>query len=172
MTPAPEVISCEGTAADAIHVMRAKRIRSLIVDRDDETDAYGIVTYNDLVNKVFAKKLDPAKVPICRNRHQAAHRHQPQPARGVRGAAVRQDGHQPRAGLFRAQAHRRDLQDRSGGELVLALIDPKGPIDPSGILVRKADSEGDICHCGIRLCLCYTHRYKRPPGRNEEIHES
>ena len=65
MTPAPEVITCTGTAADAIHIMRAKRIRSLIIDRDDENDAYGIVTYDDLVKKVFAKRLDPAKIPIC-----------------------------------------------------------------------------------------------------------
>jgi CBS domain-containing protein len=65
MTPAPEVITCEGTAADAIRIMRSKRIRSLIIDREDDNDAYGIVTYDDLVKKVFAKKLDPAKVPIC-----------------------------------------------------------------------------------------------------------
>ena len=65
MTPAPEVICSKGSAADAIHVMRAKHIRSLIVDRDDETDAYGIITYSDLVNKVFAKKLDPAQVSIA-----------------------------------------------------------------------------------------------------------
>jgi CBS domain-containing protein len=64
MTPAPEMITCAGTAADAIHIMRAKRIRSLIIDRDDENDAYGIVTYDDLVKKVFAKRLDPAKVLI------------------------------------------------------------------------------------------------------------
>jgi CBS domain-containing protein len=64
MTPAPEAISSKGTIADAIYTMRAKRIRSLIIDRDDDTDAYGIITYSDIVNKVFAKKLDPAKVPI------------------------------------------------------------------------------------------------------------
>jgi len=64
MTPDPQVISPKGTAADAIHLMRAKRIRSLIVDREDDTDAYGIITYSDLVNRVFAKRLDPAKVPI------------------------------------------------------------------------------------------------------------
>ncbi len=64
MTPAPEAISPKGTAADAIRAMRARHIRSLIVDREDETDAYGIITYSDLVNKVFAKRLDPAKVPI------------------------------------------------------------------------------------------------------------
>jgi predicted transcriptional regulator len=65
MTPAPEIISCAGTAADAIRIMRAKRIRSLIIDRGDENDAFGIVTYDDLVRKVFAKKLNPADVPIC-----------------------------------------------------------------------------------------------------------
>ncbi len=64
MTPAPEIASSKGTVADAIYTMRAKRIRSLIIDRDDDTDAYGIITYSDIVNKVFAKKLDPAKVPI------------------------------------------------------------------------------------------------------------
>ena len=65
MTPDPAIISSKGTVADAIHTMRARRIRSLIIERDDETDAYGIITYSDIVNKVFAKKLDPAKVPIC-----------------------------------------------------------------------------------------------------------
>ena len=64
MTPAPEIISSQGTAADAIHIMRAKHIRCLIVDREEETDAYGIITYSDLVKKVFAKKLDPAMVTI------------------------------------------------------------------------------------------------------------
>jgi CBS domain-containing protein len=65
MSPDPEVVCSKGTAADAIYAMRAKHIRSLIVDRDDDTDAYGIITYSDLVNKVFAKKLDPAKVQIA-----------------------------------------------------------------------------------------------------------
>jgi len=65
MTPDPQVVSPQGTAADAIHLMRAKRIRSLIVDREDDTDAYGIITYSDLVNKVFARRLDPAKVSIA-----------------------------------------------------------------------------------------------------------
>jgi CBS domain-containing protein len=64
MTPDPAIHSSKGTVADAIHTMRARRIRSLIIERDDETDAYGIITYSDIVNKVFAKKLDPAKVPI------------------------------------------------------------------------------------------------------------
>ncbi len=65
MTPDPAVISSKGTAADAIRIMRAKHIRSLIIDRDDDTDAYGIITYDDLVKKVFALKLDPGQVPIC-----------------------------------------------------------------------------------------------------------
>ncbi len=65
MTPDPVVVSPAETAKDAIHLMRAKRIRSLIVDRDGETDAYGIVTYADLVEKVFAKKLNPAEVRIA-----------------------------------------------------------------------------------------------------------
>ena len=65
MTPDPQVAPSQGTAADVIRTMRAKRIRSLIIDRDDETDAYGIITYSDIVDKVFAKKLDPAQVPIC-----------------------------------------------------------------------------------------------------------
>lgn len=64
MTPDPQVIPAKGTAADAIRAMRARRIRSLVVDRGDETDAYGIITYSDIVNKVFAKKLDPADVPL------------------------------------------------------------------------------------------------------------
>jgi len=64
MSPDPVFISSQVTVADAIHTMRAKRIRSLIVERGDDTDAYGIITYSDIVNKVFAKKLDPAKMSI------------------------------------------------------------------------------------------------------------
>jgi signal-transduction protein with cAMP-binding, CBS, and nucleotidyltransferase domain len=44
--------------------MRAKGIRSLIIDRIDDNDAFGIVTYSDIVKKVFAEGRDPSQVTV------------------------------------------------------------------------------------------------------------
>lgn len=65
MNPDPICINQDKTVTDAILIMRAKKIRSLIVDRLDDNDAYGIITYSDLVTKVFALGLDPAKIKVC-----------------------------------------------------------------------------------------------------------
>jgi len=111
--------------------MRAKHIRSLIVDRDDETDAFGIITYSDLVTKVFAKKLDPAKMSIGEITTKPLIVINPNLRVEYVAQTIRQDGHQPRASLFRTQAHWRHLQDRFGGELVLAHR-AEGTIGPFG----------------------------------------
>ena len=49
-----EVVYVDGkkTVADAIGLMREKKVSSLIVNRRGPEDAYGIVTRKDVVNKV------------------------------------------------------------------------------------------------------------------------
>lgn len=62
-----EVVTISGTAtvADAVRKMKACNVRSLIVERSTDEDAYGILTQRDVVYKVVAKGLDPARVEVA-----------------------------------------------------------------------------------------------------------
>jgi CBS domain-containing protein len=64
MSPDPVTIDRSKSVAVAIFLMRTKKIRSRIIDRSDENDAYGIVTYSDIVSRVVAQGLDPANISV------------------------------------------------------------------------------------------------------------
>ena len=51
--------------ASAVKLMRNHNLSSLIVNRLDESDSYGIVTKTDIIYKVAAKGLDPKQVRVC-----------------------------------------------------------------------------------------------------------
>lgn len=53
------------TVASAVKLMRDYNLSSLIVDRLDESDSYGIVTKTDIIYKVAAKGHDPEQVRVC-----------------------------------------------------------------------------------------------------------
>ena len=53
------------TVASAVKLMREHNLSSLIVDRLDESDSYGIVTKTDIICKVAAKGIDPKQVRVC-----------------------------------------------------------------------------------------------------------
>jgi CBS domain-containing protein len=61
-----DVVMVDGlaTVADAVKLMKEKGVRSLIVDRRSEDDAYGIITQRDVVYQVMAKGLDPSAVQV------------------------------------------------------------------------------------------------------------
>ncbi len=61
-----DVVTIEGTAtvAQAVARMKEKGVRSLIVERRNEEDAYGIITQRDIVYKVVAKGLSPESVQV------------------------------------------------------------------------------------------------------------
>lgn len=61
----PDVITIRNSAmvAEAVKLMRRHNIQALIVDRNHEEDAYGIVTVTDVVSKVIAFGQD-----ACRRR--------------------------------------------------------------------------------------------------------
>lgn len=59
MTREVLTISGSATVAEATKVMKARGLRSLIVDRRSEADPYGIVTETDIVYKVAAYGHDP-----------------------------------------------------------------------------------------------------------------
>ena len=61
-----DVVTVEGTAtvAEAVELMKKRRVRALIVERRSEDDAYGIVTQRDVVYRVVAQGRDPATVKV------------------------------------------------------------------------------------------------------------
>jgi CBS domain-containing protein len=61
-----EIVCIEGTAtaADAVKLMREKKVSSLFVNRRGQEDAWGIVTRKDVVNKVVDPGKDPAQVKV------------------------------------------------------------------------------------------------------------
>lgn len=61
-----EVVFIDGkkSVADAIRLMREKKVSSLIVNRRGVEDAFGIVTRKDVVSKVVDPGKDPAQVKV------------------------------------------------------------------------------------------------------------
>lgn len=64
MTKEVLMIHSSATVAQAIAMMQNKKLRSLIVEPSDDSDAYGIVTETDIVYAVTAKEQDPEQVRI------------------------------------------------------------------------------------------------------------
>ena len=65
MTKDVAMIEEGNSVATAINTMTEKKVSSLIVNRLDEDDSYGIVTRRDVVNKVVAQALDPNKMKVA-----------------------------------------------------------------------------------------------------------
>lgn len=61
-----EVVTIKGSAtvAEAVNLMKSKKIRSLIVELRHEGDAYGIMTETDIIYKVAAFGTDPKTVRV------------------------------------------------------------------------------------------------------------
>lgn len=53
------------TVQDAAVLMRHHGVRSLIVEKDTDDDAYGIITFVDIVSKVLAYGFDPAEISVA-----------------------------------------------------------------------------------------------------------
>lgn len=64
MTRNVVTIRGSATVADAVQLMKEKGLRSLIVDRRDANDPYGIVTETDIVYKVAAYGHDPKTMRV------------------------------------------------------------------------------------------------------------
>lgn len=54
----------ELTVQDAAALMRHHGVRCLIVEKEAEVDAYGLVSYADIVSKVLAHGFDPAEMRV------------------------------------------------------------------------------------------------------------
>jgi len=64
MTTEVVTIRSSATVATAVGLMKEKGLRALVVDRNHDNDAYGIVTETDIVYKVTAYGKDPKQVRI------------------------------------------------------------------------------------------------------------
>lgn len=60
--PPSIILKTNSTANDAISAMVENNVRSILVDRDDPQDSYGIVTITDLITDVIAHGLEPSQV--------------------------------------------------------------------------------------------------------------
>ena len=60
------VVTIDGkeTVADAIRLMRDKKVSSLLVNRRGQEDAWGIVTRKDVVNKIVDPGNNPKEVKV------------------------------------------------------------------------------------------------------------
>jgi CBS domain-containing protein len=54
----------ELSVQDAAALMRHHGVRSLIVEKDTPDDAYGLITFADIVSKVLAHGFDPAEMRV------------------------------------------------------------------------------------------------------------
>lgn len=62
--PPSVVLKADMTAQDAITAMVENRVRSVLIDREDAQDAYGIITTRDIINDIIANGLEPSKVRL------------------------------------------------------------------------------------------------------------
>jgi CBS domain-containing protein len=64
MTPDPIVIDGLATVREAIDVMHAKRVSSLVIDRRHPGDEYGIVVVHDVAEHVIGNNLSPERTNV------------------------------------------------------------------------------------------------------------
>lgn len=64
MTKNVTYIDGSKSVADAIRLMREKKVSSLVVNRRGQEDAWGMLTRKDVVNKIVDPGKDPQKVKV------------------------------------------------------------------------------------------------------------
>ncbi len=64
MTPSPRVIDRLATVREAVELMRNNGISSLVIDRRDERDEFGLVVVSDIAEKVIAQGRSLARTNV------------------------------------------------------------------------------------------------------------
>jgi len=64
MTASMRTIEAMATVADAIAIMRMARVSSLVVERRDETDEFGLLVIADIASEVIAKNRAVDRVNV------------------------------------------------------------------------------------------------------------
>lgn len=64
MTTSIKTIDATATVADAIAVMRDSGVSSLVAERRDESDEYGLIVVSDIAKHVIAENRSPERVNV------------------------------------------------------------------------------------------------------------
>lgn len=64
MTENFKIVDGLGTVQQGLVQMKASPVRTLIIDKRDDDDEYGIVLLSDIAKKVLAKDRSPARVSL------------------------------------------------------------------------------------------------------------
>ncbi len=64
MTTSVRAIEAMATVAEAIQIMREARVSSLVVERRDESDEFGLLLISDIASEVIAKNRAAERVNV------------------------------------------------------------------------------------------------------------
>ena len=64
MTPSPHMIDGLATVTDALAMMRRHEVSSLVIDKRDEGDEYGILVMQDIAAKVIGADRSPDRTSV------------------------------------------------------------------------------------------------------------
>ncbi|MCB1513778.1 MAG: CBS domain-containing protein [Hyphomicrobiaceae bacterium] len=64
MTPDPTLIDGLATIRQALNTMKDKGLSSLVIDRRDHDDEYGLITVRDIAEKVIGQNRSPDRVSV------------------------------------------------------------------------------------------------------------
>ncbi len=64
MTPEVQTIDRTATVRDAVRKMRDSKISSIVVERRDESDEYGLITVTDIAAEVIGEGRSPDRVNV------------------------------------------------------------------------------------------------------------
>ncbi len=64
MTPNPVMIDGLATVSEAVELMRDNNISSLIINKRDESDEYGVLAVHDIAEHVISRDRAPERVSV------------------------------------------------------------------------------------------------------------
>lgn len=64
MTPSPHVVDGLATVREAMDIMRRHQVSSVIVDRRDDNDEYGILVVHDIAREIIGNDRSPERTNV------------------------------------------------------------------------------------------------------------
>lgn len=64
MTPTPHIIDGLATVREALDLMREHQVSSIVIDRRDDHDEYGILVVHDIANKIIGDDKSPDRTNV------------------------------------------------------------------------------------------------------------
>ncbi len=64
MTPTPHIIDGLATVREALDLMREKQVSSIVIDRRDENDEYGILVVHDIAKRIIGEDRSPDRTNV------------------------------------------------------------------------------------------------------------